>query len=61
MNVLWRSLARMSAKLIITTVAGKIDIDPANLMMIEPRSFSGDGRLAINAQLNQPADVDVRG
>lgn len=76
MNVLWRSLARMSAKLIfllsvagcfgtlayasegiITTVAGKIDIDPVNDDI--STFFSGDGGLAINAQLNQPEDVAV--
>ena len=76
MNVLWRSLARMLAKLIfllsvagsfgtlayasegiITTVAGKVDINPVN----DDRTtfFSGDGGLAINAQLNQPADIAV--
>ena len=72
MNVLWRSLARMSAKLIfllsvagcfgtlayasegiITTVAGSGAIGRGN------GGFSGDGGLAISAQLNYPNSVAV--
>jgi len=67
MNVLWRSLARMSAKLIfLLSVAGcfgTLAYASEGIITTVAGSgtagFSGDGGLAVNAQFNSPVSVAI--